>query len=218
MNFNLKYASGDLDTKYKKTKRLRNLAIAGIPLGFLMFGGGMPLTILSEQIYLVFIPILGFCFIPASIICLAFSSTRLFNMKQAQESIKLIKSQDRTYFFQLAGGSPAVELQVATFVGKLIENGLLEGYSVVGGIAVVKNSAGFTEKSIMRDYALLRFGKTDDKDDEENYPAGSLSSYAEKKYGEGDGENVETKECYFCHANVPKDAVYCSKCGARLNY
>lgn len=216
--YNLKYATPDIDARIKRTKRIRNFFIFGIPLGFIMFGGGMPLSMITERLYLLFIPIMGFLFLPTSIISMAVFSTRLNNMNSVSSLLNTIKSQDKTFFFQITGPNPAAELQAATFIRKAIENGLLEGYTVCDGIAVVKTSAGLSEKEIKNEYALLKFGKINDDNDGDGYvSAGSLGDYAAKSYGEKQADSI-TKECYYCHATLPKDAVYCSKCGARLDY
>ncbi len=213
-----KYAVPEFDAKYAKTKRIRNALIACIPLGFIMFGGGTPLAIITERMYLMFIPVLGFLLIPTSIITMATLSNRLMILRGVRTTIDTIKSQDKTYFFQIGGNNPAVELQVKTFVQRAIENGVLEGYTIIGDVAVVKTSVGISEREILREYALLKFGKINDEDENENFAeAGSLSDYAAKNYDEKPAA-AATKECYFCHASVPADATYCSKCGARLDY
>ena len=55
-----KLITPDLETRLKKYRRLRGFFIACLPLGFLMFGGGVPLIFVTGKTYLAFIPALVF--------------------------------------------------------------------------------------------------------------------------------------------------------------
>ena len=183
----------DFEIRLKKYRRLRSFFIACLPLGFLMFGGGVPLIFVTGKTYLAFIPALGFLAIPGSAIAAAALTQKIYKMQSVKDILTAIKAQDVAYLYQLGAGF--TESQTFLIVQRLITTGLLDGYELVGNFAVARSEKYVNKDAVMREYMALRFGRTD-----------------------SDGGAVEFKECYYCHEKLPKDAVYCTKCGAKQGF
>ena len=188
----------DFEIRLKKYRRLRSFFIACLPLGFLMFGGGVLLIFVTGKTYLAFIPALGFLAIPGSAIAAAALTQKIYKMQSVKDILTAIKAQDVAYLYQLGAGF--TESQTFLIVQRLITTGLLDGYELVGNVAVARSEKYVNKDAVMREDMALRFGRTD---------SDGASS---------DGGAVEFKECYYCHEKLPKDAVYCTKCGAKQGF
>ncbi|MDD6361601.1 MAG: hypothetical protein PUA48_07110 [Christensenellaceae bacterium] len=189
----------DFEIRLKKYRRLRSFFIACLPLGFLMFGGGVPLIFVTGKTYLAFIPALGFLAIPGSAIAAAALTQKIYKMQSVKDILTAIKAQDVAYLYQLGAGF--TESQTFLIVQRLITTGLLDGYELVGNFAVARSEKYVNKDAVMREYMALRFGRTD----------------SDGASSDGGGA-VEFKECYYCHEKLPKDAVYCTKCGAKQGF
>lgn len=208
----------DMDAKIKKTKRLRNLAIVGVPLGFAMFGGGGALSA-AVGISFISLSLIGFFLMPASFFCSALLSTRLAKMRQIASIRDMILSQDKLLIYQLC--SDLNNMQTIMIIQKLIATGNLEGYVIIGNIMVAKTSLYISEEEAQDEYSRMRFGVKDDDNDKPSdtfAQAGSLSEYAQKRYDNVSAATGDGKKCPHCHADVNADDMFCKECGSRLKY
>ena len=164
-----------------------------------MFGGGVSLIFATGMTYLAFIPALGFLAIPGSAIASVALTQKIFKMQAVKDILAAIKAQDVAYLYQLGAG--ITESQMLLIVQRLITTGVLDGYELVGNFAVARSDKYVNKDAVMREYMALRFGRID---------SDSVSS---------DNDSAEEfKECYYCHEKLQKDAVYCTKCGAKQNF
>lgn len=208
-----KFVTPDMECRIRRLKRNRIFFIALAPLGFIMFGvGGFLCTI---TVYCIPIPIVGFFMFPTSFLCAIMLTTKISCIRSIMDIVNNVKLQDKVFLYQI-NANPTQELQTIATLKKLIELGYLEGYELVGNIMIAKQTLHVSVEDAMNEYSLLRFGKTVNAQDD-NGVSPSMEQYVPFSSNGNSVDNTE-KECYYCHAKVSADAVYCSKCGARLNY
>lgn len=218
-NFNYdKLIVQNMDAKIKKTRRLRNFCIVGVPLGFAMFGGGGALSV-EVGIYFIPMSIVGFFLMPVSFFCSALLSTRLAGMRKIIAIRDMILSQDKVLIYQLCGDLN--DMQTIMIINKLIATGNLEGYVIIGNVMVAKASLYISEEDAREEYSHMRFGVKDDDNDKPSdrfVQSGSLSEYAQKHYDNVSAATGEKEECPYCHAAVNSGDMFCKQCGSRLKY
>jgi hypothetical protein len=197
MNANIeKYVVPHVENEIPRLKRKRNLVIAMIPIGFIMFGVGGYLTTVNP--YLLTILICGFVMFGLGAGLLAGSINKICIVSSIVAVKKSVECRDKVLLFQLGNGKPDSDIRMANLINKLIETGNLTGYTVIADVMVAKTDKYITEEQALEEYQIIRFGR----------PATTV---------EPADENGVFKECYYCHAKLSDGDTYCPNCGARIN-
>lgn len=179
--------SADFNVKYKLCRFLvffgAGLAIVSF-IAFPAVGFGLGFGAGKEIFPWILFPFIG---VILGMVCLMVSIMRLNKLKRVKQIIDAIKATDKVFIFQLAGAA-SLEAMIRPSIKKMVDVGLLEGYSVIADVLVAKDELGISDEAAMKEYNATN-------------PMIKFSAVG-KAY------------CRNCGTEINAEDAFCPKCGA----